>query len=85
MMMAWKRRVFGAAFCAKVASVAAKENVKIGWLKKLPRWAEIKQLWIEANPKHLCVADSKDGRSRSLNNVFVERLWRTVKYEEFCL
>jgi putative transposase len=23
-----------------------------------------------------------DGRCRALDNVFVERLWRTVKYEE---
>jgi putative transposase len=23
-----------------------------------------------------------DGRGRALDNVFVERLWRTVKYEE---
>lgn len=26
-----------------------------------------------------------DGRSRALDNVFVERLWRTVKYEEVYL
>jgi putative transposase len=28
------------------------------------------------------VAISMDGRGRALDNVFVERLWRTVKYEE---
>jgi putative transposase len=28
------------------------------------------------------VAVSMDGRGRALDNVFVERLWRTVKYEE---
>lgn len=28
---------------------------------------------------------SMDGRSRALDNVFVERLWRTVKYEEVYL
>ena len=28
---------------------------------------------------------SMDGRGRALDNVFVERLWRTVKYEEVCL
>src|SRR5215472_77584 len=27
------------------------------------------------------VAVSRDGRGRALDNVFVERLWRTVKYE----
>ncbi|HWQ33727.1 MAG TPA: integrase core domain-containing protein, partial [Blastocatellia bacterium] len=26
-----------------------------------------------------------DGRGRALDNVFVERLWRSVKYEEVCL
>ena len=31
------------------------------------------------------VAISMDGRGRALDNVFVERLWRTVKYEEVCL
>jgi putative transposase len=28
---------------------------------------------------------SMDGRGRALDNVFVERLWRTVKYEEVSL
>jgi putative transposase len=28
------------------------------------------------------VAVSMDGRGRALDNVFVERLWRTVKYED---
>jgi len=27
---------------------------------------------------------SMDGRVRALDNVFVERLWRTVKYDEVC-
>jgi len=31
------------------------------------------------------VAISMDGRGRALDNVFVERLWRSVKYEEVCL
>jgi putative transposase len=26
-----------------------------------------------------------DGRGRALDNIFVERLWRTVKYEEVYL
>ncbi|SFD93795.1 Integrase core domain-containing protein, partial [Thiohalospira halophila DSM 15071] len=28
---------------------------------------------------------SMDGRGRALDNVFVERLWRTVKYEDIYL
>ena len=31
------------------------------------------------------VAISMDGRSRWMDNVFVERLWRTVKYEDLYL
>ena len=31
------------------------------------------------------VAISMDGRGRAMDNVFVERLWRTVKYEEVYL
>ena len=28
---------------------------------------------------------SMDGRGRCMDNVFVERLWRSIKYEEVCL
>jgi putative transposase len=35
--------------------------------------------------KALGVQISMDGRGRALDNVFVERLWRTVKYEEVYL
>ena len=31
------------------------------------------------------VAISMDGRGRALDNVFIERLWRSVKYEEVSL
>ena len=32
-----------------------------------------------------CVAISMDGRGRALDNVFIERLWRSVKYEDIYL
>ena len=32
-----------------------------------------------------CVAISMDGRGRALDNVFIERLWRSVKYEDVYL
>ena len=35
--------------------------------------------------KDLGIQVSMDGRGRALDNVFVERLWRTVKYEEIYL
>jgi len=31
------------------------------------------------------IAISMDGRGRALDNIFVERLWRTVKYEDVYL
>jgi len=31
------------------------------------------------------VATSTDGRGRALDNVFTERLWQTIKYEEVSL
>lgn len=31
------------------------------------------------------VAISMDGRGRSMDNVFIERLWRSIKYEEVYL
>ena len=31
------------------------------------------------------IAVSRDGRGRALDNVFVERLWRSVKYEDIYL
>jgi putative transposase len=31
------------------------------------------------------VAVSRDGRGRALDNVFVERLWGSVKYEDACI
>jgi len=34
---------------------------------------------------HCDVAISMDGRGRALDNVFIERLWRSVKYEEVYL
>jgi putative transposase len=31
------------------------------------------------------IAISMDGRGRALDNIFVERLWRSVKYEDVYL
>ena len=31
------------------------------------------------------IATAKDGRGRALDNIFVERLWRSVKYEDVYL
>jgi putative transposase len=42
------------------------------------------EAWIERlKTNHIAI--SMDGRGRYLDNVFVERLWRTVKYEEIYL
>jgi putative transposase len=46
------------------------------------------QFTCDAFTDRLIAADvriSMDGRGRALDNIFVERLWRTVKYEEVYL
>ncbi len=40
--------------------------------------------WIELYLKHN-VRISMDGRGRALDNIFTERIWRTIKYEEVYL
>ncbi len=35
--------------------------------------------------KNIAIAISMDGRGRVFDNIFVERLWRSVKYEEVYL
>lgn len=35
--------------------------------------------------KRECIAISMDGRGRALDNIFVERLWRSLKYEDIYL
>lgn len=40
--------------------------------------------WVSLLKKNR-VAISMDGRGRAFDNIFVERLWRTVKYEEVYL
>jgi putative transposase len=40
--------------------------------------------WVEALERH-GIRVSMDGRGRYLDNIFVERLWRSVKYEEVYL
>jgi putative transposase len=37
--------------------------------------------WIKLLQEHCCKI-SMDGRGRALDNIFVERLWRNVKYED---
>jgi putative transposase len=42
------------------------------------------ELWIALLQKH-SIQISMDGRGRALDNIFVERLWRSVKYEDIYL
>lgn len=41
--------------------------------------------FISVLKEHKTIKISMDGRGRALDNVFVERLWRTVKYEDIFL
>ncbi len=83
--MSRKRRVFGPAFKAKVALAAARGDKTTAQLasefgvhtSQVTAWK--KQL-LEQAPGLF-----EDGRGRALDNVFVERLWRSVKYEDVYL
>jgi putative transposase len=35
--------------------------------------------------EHHGIRISMDGRRRAYDNIFVERLWRSIKYEEVCV
>jgi putative transposase len=41
--------------------------------------------WIDTLKAHESIKISMDGRGRALDNIFVERLWRSVKYEDIYL
>jgi putative transposase len=47
--------------------------------------AQFTSLSLTGRLREAGVAISMDGRGRALDNIFVERLWRTVKYEEVYL
>ena len=46
---------------------------------------DIEAVYKESNGRYKNIAISMDGRGRALDNIFVERLWRTVKYEDVYL
>jgi putative transposase len=41
--------------------------------------------WLDILKAHASLKISMDGRGRALDNIFVERLWRSVKYEDIYL
>lgn len=42
-------------------------------------------LFTEYVKSHKTIRQSMDGKARALDNIFIERLWRSVKYEEVYL
>ena len=49
------------------------------------QWAQCTSIDFTGRLTAAGILMSMDGRGRALDNVFVERLWRTVKYEEVYL
>ena len=39
--------------------------------------------WIEACAQHPQMSISMDGRGRAKDNIWIERFWKTIKYEYF--
>ena len=71
-------------------------NPKLWWTPKIgqsfKRATDITYIRLEGGFAYLTgvllregIAISMDGRGRALDNIFVERLWRSVKYEDVYL
>lgn len=57
---------------------------EVGRLSTRLAWAE-KNLALLSRDERLALLISMDGRGRALDNIFTERLWRSLKYEEVYL
>jgi len=83
-VLSWRLSIFiDAAFCVE----ALEEALSRGW-PEIFNSDQGAQFTSEAFTKPLLdrsVAISMDGRGRYMDNIFVERLWRSVKYEEVYL
>jgi putative transposase len=84
-VLAWElSNTFDTAFCLKCLKRAA-ETHGIPAVMNTDQGSQFtSDAWIEELERP-GVAISMDGRGRALDNAFIERLWRSVKYEEVYL
>jgi len=77
-----KREQADEALKAQLYQQLGQLKVELDWVnKKLDLPVEAKRRLLEPAYPQI----SMDGRGRALDNIFVERLWRTVKYEDIYL
>src|SRR5476651_803838 len=96
--MTKSRKKFDAPFKAKIALEALREVATVpelakrhgihpnqinGWKKQvLDNGASLFARGASGRLEAAGIAISMDGRGRFMNNIFIERLWRSIKYEE---
>lgn len=81
-VLAWElSNSLDAAFCLRALERALEANGPPEVFNTDQGCQFTSEVWTQALQKHE-VRISMDGRGRALDNAFVERLWRSVKYEE---
>jgi putative transposase len=83
-VLSWRlSRTLGGSFCLEALDEAlARARPRIF---NTDQGVQFTSLAFTSRLEQCDVAVSRDGRGRALDNVFVERLWRSVKYEEVYL
>ena len=87
-----RRRFFTTAFKAKVAPAAVKGDQTVAALAgscpeifNTDQGSQFTSRFFTDRLMSKSIEISMDGRGRALDNVFIERLWRSVKYEDIYL
>ena len=84
-VLSWElSNTLDAAFCVRVLNTALERHGKPG-IFNTDQGCQFTSAEFTGVLKQHDIKISMDGKGRCLDNVFVERLWRSVKYEEVCL
>ena len=85
-VLAWKlSNSLEAGFCVEAWQEALKAGTQPPILSNTDQGAQFTCDWYVGAVEQAGVSVSMDGRGRCMDNIFVERLWRTLKYEEIYL
>jgi putative transposase len=80
-VLAWQlSNTLAAAFCLEALDMALVQGCPE--MFNTDQGGQFTSLAFTSRLERVGIAISMDGRGRALDNIFVERLWRTVKYED---
>jgi putative transposase len=83
-VLAWQlSNTLDAAFCLEALELALVQGCPE--IFNTDQGVQFTSLAFTSRLERVGIAISMDGRGRALDNIFVERLWRTVKYEDIYL